>query len=239
MGLPDPVQEFIIGQVARLRVAFKDEEGNAADPDTDITIIVIDDDNLEIVNVTEAIGALSSIEREGSVGEGVFFYRHTVVSGDSSDDETWEYKFKCTSAAGAVAAFGSITAVDPSLYTDGQAFTLDDGFNTPTRFEFDDDAIVQAGSVIIDLTAPADDVALALAIEVAINGVATLDVTALAAAAITGLTNDTAGSRGNTPVILEGSPPGTFTSMGGGRPPAPTTAARRRFRVLASDFPNP
>ena len=239
MGLPDPVQEFIIGEVRRLRAEFFDEDDNPADPDTDITFILIDDANAEITNITEVIGALSTIQREGSIGSGVFFVRHLVVSGDSTKDETWEYKFKCTSAAGAVAATGSITAVDPSNYTDGQAFTLDDAFNTPVRFEFDDNAIVKAGSIIIDLTAPADADALALAIEAAINGAPSLGITALATGAVVALTNDTAGSRGNTAVTLEGSPPGVFTAMGGGRPQGPATAKRRRFRVLASDFPNP
>ncbi len=134
MGLPDPPVEYIIGQVARLRGAFKDEERNAADPSTDVTIRIIDHDNAIVVDITEAIGSLSLIQREGSVGEGVFFYRHTVVSGDSTRDEYWQYKFLSTSSGGAIAAFGSITAVDPSNYTDGQAFTLDDGVNTPTRF---------------------------------------------------------------------------------------------------------
>lgn len=239
MGLPDPVQEYVIGQGAKLRVEFFDEEGNAADPDVDITFILIDHGNAEVVNVTEAIGGLSTIEREGSVGDGIFFYRHTVTSGDSTRDETWEYKFKCTSTAGAVAATGSITAVDPSLYTDGQAFTIDDGFNTPQRFEFDDNSIVKVGSIAIDLNAPADADALALAIEAAINGAPSLDVTALATGAVVALTHDTPGSRGNNAMTIEQSPPGTFVGMGGGRPPAPTTAARRRFRVLASDFPNP
>ncbi len=237
MGLPDPPTEYIIGQVARLRAAFKDEEGDVADPSTDVRIIILDHADVTVVDITEAIGALSLIQREGSVGEGLFFYRHTIVSGDSTRDEYWQYKFLSTSAGGAVAAFGLITAVDPASYTDGQAFTLDDGVNTPVRFEFDDNAIVKAGSVIIDLTAAADADALAVLIRAAVNGAASLDITGTGADPVVDLTNDTAGSQGNTPVVLEGSPPGTFTAMGGGRPIAPTTAGRRRFTVLASDFP--
>ena len=233
-----PVQDLVIGQGVKLRVAFRDEEGNPADPDVSVTFILIDHDNEEVVNVTEAIGSLSTIQREGSVGGGVFFYRHVATSGDSTRDETWEYKWKCSSSGGAVAAFGQFIIQGPPSYTDGQAFTLDDGVNTPVRFEFDNNAIVQAGSVVIDLTAAVDADALAGLVRTAING-ASLDITASGSGSIVDLVNDTPGSHGNTPVTLEGSPPGSFTSMGGGRPPAPITAARRSFRVLASDFPTP
>src|SRR5689334_9801023 len=59
----------------------------------------------------------------------------------------------CTALAPAVAsatttsATGSITAVSASHLVDGETFTIDDGFNAPTAFEFDSNASVTGGRV--------------------------------------------------------------------------------------------
>jgi hypothetical protein len=231
-----PPTEYYIGSVALLRVTFKDEDGNIADPTTNVTIIIIDQNDTEVVNITEAIGALSLIENPST---GVYQYRHTVVSGDPTRQEEWQYRFKCTSAAGEVVATGTIMAVDPSLYVDGQRFTLDDGINEPITFEFDDNAVVQAGNVIIDLTAAADADALAALIRATINGAGFNIRAALGSGPTIDLLNDVPGSHGNVLMTLTDSPPGTFLGMNGGRPPAPTSAGERRFHVRATDFPNP
>jgi len=65
-----------------------------------------------------------------------------------------------------VTAFGALQIVD------GDTFTLDDGINTPTVFEFDDDSSVTAGNVPVDISAVASTDDVAEAMRAAINGVA-------------------------------------------------------------------
>lgn len=52
----------------------------------------------------------------------------------------------------AVAATGQIQVVPVAQLIDGETFTLDDGTNDPTVFEFDDDATFTSGNVAVDIS---------------------------------------------------------------------------------------
>jgi hypothetical protein len=120
---------------------------------------------------------------------------------------------------------GSIGTVVPGSYTDGQTFTLDDGVNPPTTFEFDTvpDGPQGAGNVAVDISAAVTDDDVKNAIISAISGAASLDITATdGGAATVTLTNDVNGTLGDNAIVLGfvapavGNPPGTFTGMSGG-----------------------
>lgn len=228
------IKEFIVGQVAKLIVKFYDEANELSDPDGTITLKIIDNDNVEQVSIVEAVGALVLLEK---VSKGVYCYRHTVTIGSPDCDETWEYKWKCTSSGAGTAATGTIDVLAPGAYTDCQAFTLDDGSNDPVRFELDNDGNFQSGSVVIDLTAYASDVLLADAIRTAINA-SGIAITAGGISPQITLTADNPGPAGNLPILVEKAFPQVVGMFGGTERP-PTTAGRRRFKVLASEFPNP
>ena len=100
------------------------------------------------------------------------------------------------------AAKGSITAVSGANLVDGETFTLDDGVNTPTVFEFDDDASVTSGNVAVTFAGGDTAAQVAAAIQSAVNGVgAGLTITASApVGSVVPLTNDTAGSAGNAAI---------------------------------------
>lgn len=119
--------------------------------------------------------------------------------------------------AGAVAATGSITALDLGAgVADGNTFTLNDGVNPAVTFEFDVDADGVAGGntavalVTGDLAADVGD-----AIRAAVNGVVGgLAITAAGTGASVTLTNDAAGAY-NTAISKVGTTIGT-TGMSGG-----------------------
>jgi hypothetical protein len=76
-------------------------------------------------------------------------------------------------------ATGSITAIAGSLIADGETFTLADGINLPTVFEFDKNSSVTPGNVPVPITNAMTAAQVAQAILSAINGVgAGLQVTA-------------------------------------------------------------
>lgn len=96
-------------------------------------------------------------------------------------------------------ASGSITAVAGASLVDGEIFTLNDGTNTPTIFEFDSGGGVTGGHVAVAFTGGDSAATVAAAIRSAINGVGgTLLITA---GTVTGstvpLTNDVVGAQGN------------------------------------------
>jgi len=99
-------------------------------------------------------------------------------------------------------ATGSITTVAGANLVDGETFTLDDGSNTPTVFEFDDDATVTAGRVAVAFTALNTATQIRDAIISAINGVgAGLAITAsIGGSAKVALVNDDTGTAGNVPI---------------------------------------
>jgi hypothetical protein len=106
------------------------------------------------------------------------------------------------SVPSAVAASGTITALAKASITDGQTFTLDDGINTPTVFEFDlpPDG-VSGGNTVVDISGDTTDIEVATSMVSAINGVgATLLWTASNAggtSATVTLTHDHEGTIGN------------------------------------------
>lgn len=82
-----------------------------------------------------------------------------------------------------MAATGHIQAVAASNLVDGETFTVGDGINAPTVFEFDTDSAVTGSNVAIDISALTDAASVGQAIVNAINaqGV-TLGITATAGA---------------------------------------------------------
>jgi cysteine-rich repeat protein len=106
----------------------------------------------------------------------------------------------CT-APGGVQATGSLTALAPVHFHNGETFTLDDGANPTTTFEFNTTGAgytVSMGNVAVDISTATDDVSVAGFIAAAINGVgATLKITATGSTATLTLTNDAAGTVGN------------------------------------------
>ena len=79
-----------------------------------------------------------------------------------------------------VQSVGGITAIAKSLIFDGETFTLDDGVNSPTVFEFDTVPDGASGShVAVDISSASSAIAVATAIVGAINSVGgTLNLTA-------------------------------------------------------------
>jgi hypothetical protein len=111
----------------------------------------------------------------------------------------------CTALAPAMAsatttsATGSITTVSGSHLVDGETFTINDGFNAPTAFEFDSNASVTGGRVGVAFVPTDTGDQIKAKIVTAVNAVDTgLLVTASnAGTGLVGLVNDTAGSAGN------------------------------------------
>ncbi len=98
-------------------------------------------------------------------------------------------------------ATGTITTIAQTNFVDGEIFTLDDGINTPTVFEFDvaPDGVTP-GNILVDISGDttADDVRDTII--AAINGVgAALEISAAdGGAATVDLTQSIGGTAGNT-----------------------------------------
>jgi hypothetical protein len=101
-----------------------------------------------------------------------------------------------------VAATGTITAVAGASLVDGETFTINDGINTPTVFEFDSGGGVGGGNVAVTFTGGDSASTVAASILAAINGVgATLLVTASSGGgAVTNVTHDRGGTVGNNAI---------------------------------------
>lgn len=85
----------------------------------------------------------------------------------------------------------------------GETFTLNDGVNPPTTFEFDSDGTVTSGNVAVTFTGGDSANTVRDSIISAINGVgAGLAITASSGGAgLVNLTNDAAGNFGNQPIL--------------------------------------
>jgi hypothetical protein len=119
----------------------------------------------------------------------------------------------------AVAATGTITAVAGANLVDGETFTLNDGVNTPTVFEFDSGGGVTGANVAVPFTGGDSAATVAASIQSAINGVgSTLLITASSGGgAVTNLTHDRKGTVGNNAITDSVSDVGfTTTGMSGG-----------------------
>lgn len=118
----------------------------------------------------------------------------------------------------AVAATGSITVVDGTTMVDGETFTLNDGVNPPTTFEFDSGGGVAPGNVAIAFALLDTPAQIAAATQAAINGVGgSLAITANApAGAVVPLVNDVAGVAGNVSITTSPAPAFTASGLGGG-----------------------
>lgn len=117
------------------------------------------------------------------------------------------------------AATGTITAVAGANLVDGETFTLNDGINTPTVFEFDSGGGVTGGNVAVTFTGGDSAATVAAAIQGAINGVgSTLLITASSGGgAVTNLTHDRGGTVGNRAITDTVADAGfTTTGMSGG-----------------------
>lgn len=118
-----------------------------------------------------------------------------------------------------VAATGTITTVSGANLVDGETFTLNDGINTPTIFEFDSGGGVTGGHTAVTFTGGDSDATVAAAIQSAINGVgSTLLITASSGGgAVTNLTHDQGGTAGNQAITDTVADVGfTETGMSGG-----------------------
>jgi len=97
-------------------------------------------------------------------------------------------------------ATGTIVVLKANDLVDGETFTLNDGVNTPTTFEFDKDDTFTMGNVQVNIGAtPAPSASTVRSIVVAaINGVgATLEITASGTSAVVNLTHDRFSTIGN------------------------------------------
>ncbi len=104
--------------------------------------------------------------------------------------------------------------------SDGDTFTLNDGSNTPSIFEFDQSGDgVAPGHIIIEINTAVTDADVQAAIISAINGASNLDITASIGAGngIVNLTNDTSGFLGNITILATADDGGiTVSGMSGG-----------------------
>jgi hypothetical protein len=66
---------------------------------------------------------------------------------------------------------GVIAAITASSLIEGETFTLDDGVNPPTIFEFDTDTVVSGGNVAVDISSAVTAIDVATEIVSAINSV--------------------------------------------------------------------
>jgi len=98
-------------------------------------------------------------------------------------------------------AIGSITAISGTNLVDGETFTLNDGTQTATVFEFDTNNSVASGHVAVQIVLNSTATIVANTMRTAINGVAgTLLVTASGTGTTVSLTNDQQGSFGNVAI---------------------------------------
>jgi hypothetical protein len=126
---------------------------------------------------------------------------------------------KPTFTLAATAATGSITVVPGANLIDGETFTLNDGTNTPTVFEFNSTGGVGAGHVPVAFTVLDTAATVKAAVIAAINGViGTLTITASSGSlSVVTLTNDSTGTLGNQTITETVADPGFHVSgMSGG-----------------------
>lgn len=102
----------------------------------------------------------------------------------------------------AAAATGTITVIAGGVLVDGETFTIDDGINTPTVFEFDSGGGVSGSNVAVPFTGADSAATVKASVISAINGVgSTLLVTASdGGGAVVNLTHDRSGTVGNNAV---------------------------------------
>ncbi len=115
----------------------------------------------------------------------------------------------CSASCGeatSTAATGLLVVVGGGDLTDGETFTLDDGFNAPVIFEYDNNAAIGTDHVAVAFTAGQSAHAVALATAAAIGLAPSLNITGVAnaGAAIT-LTNARKSSAGNVAIALSSS----------------------------------
>lgn len=123
------------------------------------------------------------------------------------------------SVPASVAATGTITTVGGANLVDGETFTLNDGINTPTVFEFDSGGGVTGANVAVPFTGGDSAATVAGAIQTAVNGVGgTLLISAgSGGGAVTNLTHNRGGTVGNRAITDTVADAGfTTTGMTGG-----------------------
>jgi hypothetical protein len=139
------------------------------------------------------------------------------ANGVVTDDST--LRFTANLPSPSVKATGSITAVAGASLVDGETFTINDGVNTPTVFEFNLTGGITGSNVAVAVTGGDSAATVAAAIRTAINNVGgTLLVTAAAPVGATiALTNDNYGAQGNVTITDTVANVGfTTTGMSGG-----------------------
>lgn len=144
--------------------------------------------------------------------------------------------FGRTRAGTPVAATGTMSVVTGAELLDTDYFTLNDGVNTPTVFEFDSDSTVTPGRVGVTYTAGDTSAQVQASVISAINGVGTtLLITASAGTdPVVNLANDTAGAQGNaTQSENVADTDFTLSNMAGGAGGASPDSVDVEFRAVA------
>ena len=117
---------------------------------------------------------------------------------------TRRYETEVTAKVPGVKATGTITNPVGGSLVDGETFTLDDGVNTPTVFEFDSDATLSVPTnIAVTFTGSDSNTVVAGAIRAAINGVgSTLLITASdGGAGVNDLEADNFGTLANNAIV--------------------------------------
>ncbi len=116
----------------------------------------------------------------------------------------------------AIAASGDGIFPDPGGLPTGTTFTLDDGTNPATTFEFVRGGMPAPGNVGIDIAGFTTKNQVRNQVVIEINGAGALAITASPGSTdgTIDLVNDSTGSAGNVPIIY--GPPLTFSGMSGG-----------------------
>jgi len=121
-----------------------------------------------------------------------------AISGDVAAGLPSDFVFEFPAGTPAI---GSIETIPAASLLDGETFTLDDGVNPPTIFEFDTNFSVTPGNVAVDISAAVTAIDVASAMVSAINGVGgTLNLTAgnvLGSSSTVTITNGQRGTAGN------------------------------------------
>ena len=114
-------------------------------------------------------------------------------------------------------AIGTLKMITGALHFDGDAFTLPDGRNAPTTFEYDDDSVVGAGNIPIEFDSTMTEEEIRDATILAINNVdSALRISAFESpetpGIFVGLVNDNEGESGNQAIIENVSDPAFVTN---------------------------
>lgn len=140
--------------------------------ETSLTDPAIDSGN---TNTDPALPAAPTADG-GNTGTGTLIF---ASSAQYTHNYSRSYAMEVLAVQSGVLATGTITAVPKASLSDGETFTIDDGGNAPTVFEFDTDSTISTGNIAVDISGDTTAAEVRDTMVSAVNGVlGDLDITA-------------------------------------------------------------